>query len=677
MTSYAIHCAVKALMEQEGFPFQYQFETKAAYQAYQELYQETYSALASDIRLGGYRIYTSLDPELQTILQDAVDKSVRNYTERGENGIYALQSAAVAVDNETGYVVAIVGGREQEGEFNRGYQAARQPGSAIKPILVYGPAFDTGLYYPTKRVVDEYIPKGPKNAYRGYKGPMSVYEAIGRSVNTIAYQTFLDIGGNYAVPYLEKMRFSHLSYLDQSNGSMSIGGFTYGVSVDEMAKAYSTLENNGVYTENDCVKKIEFFHSGVLFEEKNEKIQVYDPASAYMVLSCLEGVLNEPYGTGRSRKLDGITAAAKTGTTDENKDIWFCGTTTDYALAVWCGYDRPRASYNFSSVRYPGYTWQTFLEKVHEGKLNEEFVRPDTVVTRNVNYRGEPVHYYSGRIGLFSVEAEKRAAEEKRRQEEEQRRQEQLQQQQKIEQLLANFSILSLNSYDDVTPFLEQENILFQEIAKLDDASLQMDYEDQAHLVGHKIRINSPLPKAPENIFFVAEDSEEQARNVLNKFFDQQAQRDNWIQEIESYLAVLTSIEKVDESSVQVVQDQITVIETALASPPAGIDTIALEQVFEREKERIGILIDDYVAQQILTGEIPGETELPSYDESEPGKITYAFQMIEFLKTIYPDDPAKEMYIESAREAVEACRNMMEYEALRAGLEDEVSQLMG
>lgn len=125
-SSYAIHCAALALMKMEDFPFQYIFRDKEDYDSYIENYQTVYKAKNEEIRAGGYRIYTSLDSQLQDVLQTQVDSVLESYTELQENGKYALQGAAVIVDNKTNYVAAIVGGRGTEDPFNRAYLSASQ-----------------------------------------------------------------------------------------------------------------------------------------------------------------------------------------------------------------------------------------------------------------------------------------------------------------------------------------------------------------------------------------------------------------------------------------------------------------------------------------------------------------------------------------------------------------------
>ena len=169
-SSYAIHCAALQLMALDGFEFQYTFEDKDDYDSYVDRYQTVYNEKNDEIRAGGYRIYTSLDNSLQQVLQAQIDNGLSSYTELQDNGKFALQGAGVIVDNQTNYVVAIVGGRGTEDMFNRAYLSARQPGSTIKPLIDYGPAFDTGEYYPARMVDDHKWEDGPSNSGGHYYG---------------------------------------------------------------------------------------------------------------------------------------------------------------------------------------------------------------------------------------------------------------------------------------------------------------------------------------------------------------------------------------------------------------------------------------------------------------------------------------------------------------------------
>lgn len=401
--SYAIHSATLNLMEQNGFEFKYIFRNEDEYNEYRNLYSEEYSKLSNLIREGGYKIYTSLNTEMQGHLQEIVDEALKDYKTVSEDGRFEFQAATVVVNNETGYVEVIIGGRGTEDEFNRGFLARRQPGSSIKPLVVYAPAFETGEYYPSlvmndvDDITDKYYPQNVGNVHYGN---VSIREALGRSLNTIAYQIMKDIKPITGLHYLEKMRFTSLSYLDTDNTSVALGGFTYGATVVDMAKGYSTIANMGKYIDNNCIVKI-LYNDEPIFIEDNHMVDVYDEDVAYLTIDCAKSVLYESYGGARSRRPETAIAFAKTGTTNSSKDIWFCGSSVYYACAVWAGYDNPKETGLYGSG-LTGAIWKEIMDYLHESKEPIDFIRPTSVVDLPINYNGTRVEYNTGRTDIFS-----------------------------------------------------------------------------------------------------------------------------------------------------------------------------------------------------------------------------------------------------------------------------------
>lgn len=389
-SSYAIHCASLELMKLEDFPFQYTFEDKKDYDDYMERYQIVYNEKNEEIRAGGYKIYTSLDTELQNVLQARIDEVLNPYSEIQENGKFALQGAGVIVDNQTNFVTAIVGGRGTEDPFNRAYLSARQPGSTIKPLIDYGPAFDTGEYWPSRMVDDHKWEGGPSNSSGAYQGNVTVREALNRSLNTVAWQILTDIGVNFGLNYLGEMEFQRLTYIDNDVPSLSIGGFTNGVRVVDMAKGYSTLANGGVYNDKTCIRRIEHEQEGELTKNlKPFAKQVYQEDSAFMLTDILKGTLTEPHGTGYGLALGGgMPAAGKTGTTNSSKDTWFCGYSRYYTTAVWVGYDIPRSMPGVYGSTYAGKIWKQVMDQIHIGKEPWDWEQPVTVTLQTDEANG-------------------------------------------------------------------------------------------------------------------------------------------------------------------------------------------------------------------------------------------------------------------------------------------------
>ena len=411
-SSYAIHCAALELMKQENFNFKYVFANKEDYDAYMEKYEKEYAIKTEEIRSGGYKIYTSLDSSIQEKLQNQIDSTLAKFTELQENGKYAMQGAAAVADNSTGYIVAVVGGRGTDDQFNRAYLSARQPGSAIKPLIDYAPAFDTGEYYPSKIMNDHEIENGPKNSGGKYRGNITIREAVNRSINTIAWQVLDQIGVNNGLDYLGEMQFQKISYVDNDVTALSIGGFTNGVRIVDMVKGYQTLANDGLYSDNTCIVELRDSNDNLKLKTKVKKKQVYDEDTAYMMTDVLKGTLTKPYGTGYGLALkNDIPAAGKTGTTNANKDTWFCGYTKKYTTAVWVGYDTPRAMPGIYGATYAGKIWKQFMNEIHEGLEINDWEAPSTVFTSYYDPNtGAKTDTDTGLIDLFSRAGETKAA---------------------------------------------------------------------------------------------------------------------------------------------------------------------------------------------------------------------------------------------------------------------------
>ncbi|WP_407311395.1 transglycosylase domain-containing protein [Desulfosporosinus sp. SB140] len=401
MTSYAIDCTVRALMEQDGFKFQYAFNTEEERKAYEANYKETYFQYDKRVRSGGYTIHTSLDVAKQTLLQSALDNGLSDFTDIDpSNNKYCMQGAAVSIDNKTGYVAAIVGGRGDNDVYNRAFLSFRQPGSSIKPLLDYTPAFEMG-YHPMSQITDQYIPNGPRNEENQYYGPVSIRFATEISLNTVAYQVLTKIKPQTGLAYLEEMKYAGL-HPEDNNPIASIGGFTEGVSPVEQAGGYYTLANGGNYVQPSCVTSVDYLGEKTVYKNNRQGKAVYSPESAYMMTDILKGVISTDYGTGHNLKIDGQIVAGKTGTTENSKDGWFCGYSAYYTTVVWCGYDIPKEVGNLFGSSYPGHIWQNYMEKVHEGLPELDFSQPAGIAFENIDWHGNPTYFDTGNQDMFS-----------------------------------------------------------------------------------------------------------------------------------------------------------------------------------------------------------------------------------------------------------------------------------
>lgn len=371
--TYTYYCAIRLLMEQEGFTFQTEFETEEEQAAYNEAYNQLYSECQKKLFTAGYRIYTSMDLEMQAVLQQTIDEKLADFTEVNEEGVYKLQGAGVCIDNETGYVRAIVGGRSQDFDgytLNRAYQSYRQPGSSIKPLIVYTPALERN-YTPDSIVTDQYIEDGPSNADGGYSGEMTLRSALARSKNTVAWQLFEELTPPVGLSYLKAMNFSKITKEDERLTS-SLGGLTHGASPVEMTAAYATLQNDGNYRTPTCIIKITDAEGNEILATDQEEKKIYKTTAARMVTDMLATAITE--GTGRGLGITGMPSAGKTGTTNDNKDGWFAGYTRYYTASIWVGYDMPAELPGLSGSTYPGAIWHTFMEHCHSGLTPAEFL---------------------------------------------------------------------------------------------------------------------------------------------------------------------------------------------------------------------------------------------------------------------------------------------------------------
>ena len=371
--TYTYYCATRALMEQNGFVFQTEFADAAAKEAYTEAYDEMYADCQKSLFTGGYRIYTSIDLNIQKELQQAIDDGLSDFTDTTEEGIYKLQSSGVCIDNETGRVTAIVGGRSQDFNgytLNRAYQSFRQPGSSIKPLIVYTPQLERG-YSPDSIVKDEKFEGGPSNSNGRYSGNITLRHAVEQSKNTIAWKLLEELTPAVGLEYLKQMNFAKLDARDEVP-AVALGGFTYGMSAVEMASGYAAIENDGVYREPTCIARIEGADGTILYEATAKEKQVYEQNAARTMTDILKGVMT--VGTAKGLDLGAMPSAGKTGTTNDHKDGWFCGFTRYYTTAVWVGYDSPQEMKDLYGSTYPGHIWQDFMKKLHENKEPLDFM---------------------------------------------------------------------------------------------------------------------------------------------------------------------------------------------------------------------------------------------------------------------------------------------------------------
>lgn len=373
--SYAVDSAARVLMKLKGFQFKNTFNTQQNKDSYDKDYSNVYNGCINDIRTNGYKIYTSIDMNKQKLLQDSLDNGLLDFTEQNK-GIYSLQGSAVSIDNNTGYVIAVVGGRTspQKDYLNRAFQCFRQPGSSFKPLAVYTPAFEKG-YADTTIISDHYIDGGPHNDGDIYMGDVSIRTAVQMSLNSVAYQVFNAITPNYGLSFVKSMNFSKIVNEDYTP-SAALGGLTYGATPVEMASAYSALARGGDFIGPTCIRSIVDSQGQTIYENSLGKRRVYTYDASYLMTDILKGTLENDWGTAYNVRLNGITSAAKTGTTSDQKDGWLCGYSAYYTTVVWVGYDIPKYVDNLYGGTYPGQIWHNYMQQVHSGLQDKDFNTP-------------------------------------------------------------------------------------------------------------------------------------------------------------------------------------------------------------------------------------------------------------------------------------------------------------
>ncbi len=376
--------------------------------------EEAYRAIYT----GGLRIYTTLDPHMQTHVETVLGRSdlypttayidmekareavaatptgrdltraqlAELYDE--ENGLAQPQAAAVVADPLTGRISALVGSREymkNKDEILR-FTTLRSPGSAIKPIITYGPAFEEGTLAGAGSTLDDSPftgPQGwkPKNFDHRFRGMTSVRESLYFSYNVPAVRAFQALGTRVGVEYAQRMGISTINPQEIDNLSLTLGGFTYGVSAVDMAQAYSVLANGGMRVDLHTVEKIVNSQGVVIYENQLNPRQILSPQAAYIVNDILQDFVRKYLG--RALQID-RPVAAKTGTSENWKDVYLVAYTPNLVASFWMGYDEPKLGSIQQGWRYStAFLREVFLEAFKELEIMD-FTRPDGVVRMEV-----------------------------------------------------------------------------------------------------------------------------------------------------------------------------------------------------------------------------------------------------------------------------------------------------
>ena len=361
---------------------------------------------ASAVYEGGLKVYTTLDMDLQQIAERALEKQLLGleaqlkpkYTRAnfvmpsgdsaraGQKTPY-LQGALVAIDPRTGYIRALIGGREwNHSNFNRAVQARRQPGSAFKPF-VYVAAMDNG-FRPTDIVVDEPVsfPGGngqlyqPGNYDKQYRGPVTLRYALQQSINIPAIKLLRKVGTSLVGSYARRMGIH--SPIGQ-NLSLALGSSE--VTLLELTNAYGVFANHGIRNDPLFVLKVEDKEGTVLEKSAPRPVEVLSEETASVMTSMLRSVVD--HGTGYPARAMGFMnpAAGKTGTMDDYMDAWFVGYIPSLVCGVWVGYDQKRPiGPGMTGARAALPAWTDFMMGATRGRPVEDFELPEGTVTKDV-----------------------------------------------------------------------------------------------------------------------------------------------------------------------------------------------------------------------------------------------------------------------------------------------------
>lgn len=336
--TYANEEFTDLVSDQEGFTKRLKkAKTAGAKKAIQKELSEKVGALLQD----GVKIYTALDPSLQ---QRAV------YQLNAQLPYQGVEGGSAVINHQTHQIVALAGGKNyKKFDFNYAYQAQRQPGSAIKPLLDYGPYIDqTGATESSKISAGKFCSSGycPQNYSHKTYGTVTLETAFKNSYNTPAIRMLDTVGVKKGFSYLEKFSFEHI-VADDYRLPSALGGFTKGFSPLEITDAYTVFGNQGAYTRNHSITKVTDLNGKTLYKWKESPKQIYSQRTNETMRKLLASVVKS--GTGKKANFNSPYIGGKTGTSNDYKDIWFVGLTDQYTMGVWVGRDRGTVESIYSS----------------------------------------------------------------------------------------------------------------------------------------------------------------------------------------------------------------------------------------------------------------------------------------------------------------------------------------
>lgn len=355
----------------------------------------------------GYKIYTTEDPEVQAVLDATYQTkelfqsdpaAIENYPEKPQSG-------SAVIDVSDGSIAGLQGGygvKVSNLILNRATDIARQPGSSIKPLIDYAPAFESGLIVPTTMYSNDRLhldPNNPdnpwpNNADGGYGGSVTIRYAIRNSLNVVAVQVWTDLNKKQNGLPLLYLKDVGIDRTTEIYPSTAIGGFNVGMSPLEMASAYATFAYGGTYREPYSYTLVLDSEDNVVIDktEINKSRKVYSPQVCFVLTDILKSVITGGTAAGTVMPInnssgDAIAVAGKTGTTDDNLDKWFCGYTPYYAASTWYGFDNrlSRQEIDVRSDRQNAMRiWNDYMQKIHTNLPGMDFPRPEGIIEKTV-----------------------------------------------------------------------------------------------------------------------------------------------------------------------------------------------------------------------------------------------------------------------------------------------------
>lgn len=330
------------------------------------------------VYMAGLKIYSTENAEIQEKLEDEFEKEKYSITSPSGN---KAQAAMVVIDHTNGHVLGVVGGlgkKTTSRGFNRATQACRQTGSSSKTLAVLLPGIAEKTFTSATMYVDEptTFNDGTQDGYSptdndDYIGNITVRRAVESSQNIPFVKMMEQITPKKSIKYLRKMGITSLQDEDESL-MLALGGLKKGITPLEMAGAYATIANDGVYIEPTFYTKIEDSKGKVVLKSKQKKNKVCSQEVAYILKQLLKQPVEGDDGTAKSCKIDGMDVAAKTGTTNNNYDKWLCGFTTYYTAVTWYGYDIGE------TIEYKGKSpavklWASVMKSIHSNLPKTQF----------------------------------------------------------------------------------------------------------------------------------------------------------------------------------------------------------------------------------------------------------------------------------------------------------------